>query len=150
MLASIGHSVAKLEREQVCCGDLTFQQFETLRRIDRDGIDTVGSISSALGIDDSTASRNLGILVRDGYLKRTRDQDDGRSFRLVLTARARTALTELRCEERDVFVAVFERLPPDVRASSLAVLTALQAALEDATPACCPPQASDPPGRPRD
>jgi DNA-binding MarR family transcriptional regulator len=142
LLAAIGHAVNRLEREQVCCGDLTFQQFDTLRRIDRDGIDTVGAVSSALGIDDSTASRNVGILVRDGYLKRTRDRDDGRCFRLVLTGKARTALAELSCEERDVFAAIFDRLSPEDRAASLAALGALEAALDEAAPACCPPGAS--------
>jgi DNA-binding MarR family transcriptional regulator len=144
-LAAIGRAVARIEREQVCCGDLTFQQFETLRRIDGDGNDTVSAVSSALGIDESTASRNLGILVRDGYLKRSRDRDDGRRVRLVLTGKARAALTELSCDERDVFAAIFDRLAPDDRAAALAALSALEAALEQTAPACCPGDRADSP-----
>jgi DNA-binding MarR family transcriptional regulator len=139
LLVSIGHAVARLERERVCCGELTFQQFDTLRRIERDGTDTVGAISGALGIDDSPASRNVGILVRDGYLRRTRDQEDGRSFRLVLTAKGQAALADLACDERDVFTAVFDRMPPADRSASLAVLTSLERALGDDEPECCPP-----------
>ena len=122
LLVSIGHAVARLEREQVCCGTLTFQQFETLRRIDRDETDTVGAIAAALGIDDSTASRNVAILVRDGYLKRVRDAQDRRASRLLLTPRARQSLSDLTCDERDVFGAVFDRLAPPERSAALEVL----------------------------
>jgi DNA-binding MarR family transcriptional regulator len=147
LLVGIGHAVSRIEREQVCCGDLTFQQFDTLRRIDRDGTDTVGTISATLGIDDSTASRNVAILVRDGYLSRTRDQTDGRSYRLALTARGKAALTDLACEERDVFTSIFDRLAPADRMASLATLKAVESALESDPPACCPPDVSST-GRP--
>jgi DNA-binding MarR family transcriptional regulator len=139
LVIGIGHAVTRIEREQVCCGDLTFQQFDTLRRIDRDGTDTVGAISSVLGIDDSTASRNVGILVRDGYVSRSRDQEDGRSFRLALTARGKAALSNLACEERDVFTAIFDRLAPADRVASIAALKSVEAALGEDPPACCPP-----------
>jgi len=138
LLIGIGHAVARIEREQICCGDLTFQQFDTLRRIDRDGVDTIGAISSALRIDDSTASRNVAILVRDGLVIRTRDQQDGRSFRLALTGKGKRALSELSCEERDVFTAIFERLAPPDRAASLSTLKVVESALTEAAPACCP------------
>jgi DNA-binding MarR family transcriptional regulator len=139
LLIGIGHSVARIEREQVCCGNLTFQQFDTLRRIERDGVDTVGTISSVLGIDDSTASRNVSILVRDGLVHRSRDRQDGRSFRLALTAKGRLTLSELTCEERDVFTGIFDRLAPADRAASLAALKALESAMGDQAPACYPP-----------
>jgi DNA-binding MarR family transcriptional regulator len=139
LLIGIGHSVARIEREQVCCGNLTFQQFDTLRRIERDGVDTVGAISSVLGIDDSTASRNVSILVRDGHVIRTRHHLDGRSFRLALTAKGKQALAELTCEERDVFTDIFDRLAPADRATVLAALKAIEPALGDQAPAYCPP-----------
>ena len=150
LLVAIGHAVGRLEREQVCCGTLTFQQFETLRRIDRDEINTVGAIASALGIDDSTASRNVGILVRDGYLKRVRDPEDRRAFRLLLTPRARQALSELTCDERDVFGTVFDRLAPPERSAALEVLALLERALASDDQSCCAPirvgtQAASPP-----
>jgi DNA-binding MarR family transcriptional regulator len=140
LLVSIGHAVTRLEREQVCCGDLSFQQFDTLRRIDRDGTNTVSALSSVLAIDESTASRNVGILVRDGYLKKERDHNDGRTFQLRLTTKARLALSTLSCDERDVFGAAFERLPPGDRRTSLAVLAALERALNgDQRQSCCAP-----------
>jgi DNA-binding MarR family transcriptional regulator len=139
LLVSIGHAVTRLEREQVCCGDLTFQQFDTLRRIHRDGTNTVSALSSVLAIDESTASRNVGILVRDGYLKKERDHNDGRTFQLRMTTKARLALSALSCDERDVFGAVFDRLPAPERSAALEVLTDLERALASDSPACCAP-----------
>jgi DNA-binding MarR family transcriptional regulator len=139
LLASVGHAVSRIQRDQVCCGELTFQQFETLRRIERDETDTVTAIASALSIDDSTASRNIKVLVRDGYLRRVRDQEDGRSFRLVLSAKGRTALSNLACDERDLFSAVFDRMSPREQTASLSALAALTSALAGEEPTCCPP-----------
>jgi hypothetical protein len=34
LLVQIAHAVARMKREEICCGDLTFQQFETLRVVE--------------------------------------------------------------------------------------------------------------------
>lgn len=143
LLLSIARGVSRLEREQVCCGELTFQQFDTMRRIEQNESDTVSSIAAALAIDDSTASRNVAVLARDGYLKKKRDPNDGRAVRLVLTSKGRAVLSELRCDERDVFAAVYERFSPSERIAITAALGSLEVALQQDLTECCAPSDSE-------
>ncbi len=137
LLIAVAQGVSRIERDQICCGELTFQQFETLRRLDQNATSTVGSLATALAIDDSTASRNVALLVRDGYVKKTRDPADARTLLLRLTARGRGVLTDLRCEERDRFAALFERLTAIDREKVVAALALLERALTPAAPECC-------------
>jgi DNA-binding MarR family transcriptional regulator len=139
LLGAITRAVARLERERVCCDDLTFQQFETLARIERLAAVTVKSLSEDLGIDESTASRNVAVLVRDGYLLKSRHQADRRAVRLVLSAKGKAALSTLRCGEEEILSHLFEQLPPDERAPVIRALELVDAALGRAGAACCAP-----------
>lgn len=49
--------------------------------------DSVSDLASVLGTDKSTVSRKVDALVRDGYLVKGADPDDGRSRRLGLSER---------------------------------------------------------------
>ncbi|MFF2520675.1 MarR family winged helix-turn-helix transcriptional regulator [Streptomyces liangshanensis] len=51
--------------------------------------------------DPSTVSRHVAQLVRDGFLERRADADDGRAFLLVATDKARRAVAD-RTRSRDV------------------------------------------------
>lgn len=141
LLVQLARVVSRVERDEVCCGDLTFQQFETLRRIERAPKVTLSSLAAELQIDQSTASRNLTLLERGGYLSKARHEADARAVIVELTRKGRTALSSLSCDERDVFAGLYDRIPVAQRASVLAALTALSEALADpAAAACCPPE----------
>jgi DNA-binding MarR family transcriptional regulator len=134
-------ALSRLEREQVCCGDLTFQQFQTLRSIEEAGRVNLSSLSAALGIDQSTASRNLARLERDGYLSKARHDGDARSIVVELTRQGRSALATLCCDERDTFAGIYERIPAGQRASVLASLAVIaQAIPPDDAATCCAPE----------
>ena len=149
LLASVAHAVARLERERVCCGALTYQQYQTLGRADRPGGTTIKTLAEALGIDESTASRNVSLLVRDGYLGKKPDPQDGRAVRLVLTPRGKQALTSLRCDERELLADVFAALPETERAPVLRALEQVDQALGRAANVCCSPPAVSGAARPR-
>jgi len=146
LLVQLARIVTRIERDQVCCGDLTFQQFETLRRIEGASKLTLSSLADSLHIDQSTASRNLVRLERDGYLSKARDEVDGRSVNIELTRKGRAALASMSCDERDAFAELYDRIPAGARASVVASLAVLTEALaEPTTTACCTPE---PRGRP--
>jgi DNA-binding MarR family transcriptional regulator len=128
-LLVVARAVDKVQRDQVCCGDLTLQQFETLKRISTADKSTLGSVAQDLEIDLSTASRNLTRLEKQGYVSKVRDESDARTVILRLTTKGKRALSTLSCDERGAFAAVYDRISPDRRAEVTASLAALAEAL---------------------
>ena len=125
-----------------CCGDLTLEQFETLRVVDRPEKSSIGTLSVALGVELSTMSRNVSVLERNGYLQRKKSAEDGRTVHVRLTAKGRNALTTLQCGERDVLGDVYERIPSRERSTVVKALEALRSCLlegDEAAPCCAPP-----------
>jgi DNA-binding MarR family transcriptional regulator len=53
-----------------------------------------GALAECVQSDPSTVSRQVAALVKDGYLERRADPDDGRASLLVLTPKAHTLLAE--------------------------------------------------------
>lgn len=146
LASRVARGIARLERDDVCCGDLTLQQFETLRAIEATGALTVSAAAAALGIDVSTASRNLGLLARQGYLTRRRGREDARQVAFALSKKGRGGLASLCCDERLVYAALLARLPADRHALVAEALELLAAALAGERPglpsACCAPGTS--------
>lgn len=68
----------------------------------------------ALGINPSTASRNLAGLERAGYILRRRGTDDGRQTDVRLTPRGKRTAEGLSGEWLAVYAGLLERVPrPD-------------------------------------
>lgn len=147
-LSSIARRVSKLQTTEICCGDLTREQFETMRTIEAAQGLSISALSAALRVDLSTMSRNISVLEREKYVLRARPAGDSRVVTVALTPKGRNALETLRCEEQDVMARVFRRLPTANRASLVGALEAVQAALDTdeagAGEVCC---AADAPRR---
>jgi DNA-binding MarR family transcriptional regulator len=143
VLLSVARAVERVQRDEVCCGDLTLQQFDTLKRIATAERTTLGSIAADLGIDLSTASRNLTRLEKQGYVSKVRPESDARTVILRLTKKGARALSTLSCDERDSFGAVYYRIPAAQRAAVIEGLSVLSEVLNaaESLPAdeCCPP-----------
>lgn len=130
------------QASDVCCGDLTLEQFQTLQAISVPDQPSIGSLSAQLRVDLSTMSRNVTVLERNGYLLRARSADDARVVNVRLTAKGRRALETLRCDERDVLTGVYQRLPAAERPGVIKALEVLQGCLQEVDTtggACCPP-----------
>jgi DNA-binding MarR family transcriptional regulator len=142
-LSSISRRVSKLQATEICCGDLTREQFATLRTIDAARDPSIGALSASLRVDLSTMSRNVSVLEREKYVSRARAREDSRIVTVVLTAKGKNALETLRCDEQDVMARVFRRLPTADRGSLVEALETVQAALDSdgvaADEACCAP-----------
>jgi len=137
VLRRIARGVLRIERDMVCCG-VTLQQFETMREIDRAGTLQHGEIAARLAIDLSTASRNLQVLVRDGYVRRVAIKGDGRAVGNRLTAKGKRCVESLGCDERTVFDGILSRLPAAKRRGVREALVLLAEALGPGAPSeCC-------------
>ena len=122
LVSRVARDVSRLERDEICCGDLTLQQFETLRALRDAGPLTLGAAARALGIDASTASRNLALLVKRSYLTRRRGKDDARVVTFALSKKGAGCLDSLCCDQRTVFESVYARVPPGQRAAVVAAI----------------------------
>ncbi|AOZ03226.1 MarR family transcriptional regulator [Cupriavidus sp. USMAHM13] len=75
------------------CG-LSVSQRSVLLHIARGGSPTMTELAHAMVLDRSALARNIQPLERDGYLVQRRDEEDGRSRRVELTAAGRAKLAE--------------------------------------------------------
>ena len=139
LLSEIAREVTLRQAAEVCCGDLTLEQFQTLRALAAAGPVSIGALSATLRVDLSTMSRNATVLERNGHLTRARDEADGRVVLVRLTPKGKRALETLRCDERDVLADVYAHLPAAERTRTLKALEVLQTCLGTAGAACCPP-----------
>jgi DNA-binding MarR family transcriptional regulator len=145
LVSDVAREVMRRRSSDACCGDLTLEQFETLQAVAKSDQakepSTIGSLSTALGVDISTMSRNVSVLERNGYLARRRSTDDGRIVQVRLTLKGKKALTDLRCGERDVLANVYDAIPAAEREKVLEALESLRAGLvgSEAAAACCAP-----------
>jgi DNA-binding MarR family transcriptional regulator len=143
LLSHLAREVTLRQASDVCCGSLTLEQFQTMRALNASGPLSIGSLSTQLRVDLSTMSRNVTVLERNGYLLRARSAEDGRVVHVKLTPKGKRALETLRCEERDIFIDVYESLPATERPTVLKALEFLRIGLGKskvgAAVACCPP-----------
>jgi|SRR5450830_239533 len=75
------------------CG-LKMSQCSILACIDRAGSPTMSDLAHALILDRSALAHNMKPLERDGYVEQTRNEADGRSRHITLTAAGRAKLAE--------------------------------------------------------
>jgi DNA-binding MarR family transcriptional regulator len=145
LLSHVAREITRRQASEVCCGELTLEQFQTLRTVQGSDQLSIGSLSTRLRVDFSTMSRNVSVLERNGYLARSRHADDGRVVRVGITAKGRRALETLQCDERDVLTDVYDRLPIGERPTVIKALETLQTCLEESNgreAACCPSPSS--------
>jgi DNA-binding MarR family transcriptional regulator len=142
LLSQVAREITLRQASDVCCGDLTLEQFQTLRAVRTSEQPSIGSLSALLRVDLSTMSRNVTVLERNGYLLRSRSADDGRIVHVGITSKGKRALEMLRCDERDVLSEVYERLPAGERPRVVKALEVLRTCFDEPGAvgmACCPP-----------
>jgi DNA-binding MarR family transcriptional regulator len=126
----VARGFTRIDRDLICCGDVTLQQFETLREIQTGGPALTGALADRLGIDLSTASRNLAVLERNGYVARTPTEEDGRAVKNRLTSKGERCVTSLSCDEQVVFGSILDRVPPHLTTRVIKALEVLARAME--------------------
>jgi DNA-binding MarR family transcriptional regulator len=103
----------------------------TLETLLREGPLPVRELASRLGLDASTVTRSIDGLVREGLVRRARDERrDRRRVFVALSARGRALAQKLeRCADA-YSDRIFERIPPERRESVLYALGVLVEAVD--------------------
>ena len=107
--------LGRIERERARAGDVTPQQAETLQLIAEKGALSTSVLASLLGIDPSTASRNLAGLERAGLISRKKAPDDGRQTDVRLTPRGRRMADTLTANTVEALTDIVDKVPRSER-----------------------------------
>lgn len=132
-LQGLARTLARFGRERARAGDVTPQQAEALQLLSERGALSTSTLALLLGIDPSTASRNLAGLERAGFIIRRKGADDGRQTDVRLTPRGKRTAESVSTEWTHAYVALLERLPRTERQRVTEALEVLARLLADAT-----------------
>ncbi len=111
-LQTVARALGRLGRERArAAGEVTPQQAEALHLIAERGVVSTSALALLLGIDPSTASRNLAGLERSGYIVRRRGADDGRQTDVRLTQRGKRTAEAVCTEWTAAYASLLDRLP---------------------------------------
>lgn len=123
--------VNALQRDEKRCFGVSLSRCVTLETLLGDGPLQVRDLASRLGLDASTVTRSVDGMVRDGLVRRTRDErGDRRRVFVALTSRGRTLAKKLvRCAD-EYSDRILERIPPDRRQDVLFALAVLVEAVD--------------------
>src|SRR6201989_3480116 len=110
-LLAVARGLGRIARERARAGEVTPQQAETLQLVAERGAVSTSSLAMMLGIDPSTASRNLAGLERGGVNTRKKGADDGRQTDVRLTPRGKRTADAVSAESQQAFVQLLDRLP---------------------------------------
>ncbi len=124
--------VNALQRGEKRCFGVTMSQCVALELLLQQGAMTVRDMARDLGLDTSTVTRLVDVLVRDGMVRRARDEKrDRRRVFVSLTARGRSLAAKLeRCAD-DYSERILERIPPEMREDVVHTLRVLIEAIDD-------------------
>ena len=119
-----------LERDEKACYGVTVQQCCTLLAFEKRSKVKMNELSAELGLSSSTMTRNVDILVRRGYLKRVRDDNDRRLVFVQLTEPGKELTTKLQQCECDFFAEALRAIPESEWENVASSLKLLLAALK--------------------
>lgn len=114
--------------EASCCG-ITLTQCHLLTEIGWAGAASLNTLSERLGVDKSTMSRNIDILVTGGLVSRTTDPDNRRAVTIMLTDEGRQLFAQVEASMTQFYETLFQTLPAEKRSQVLESLELLLAAI---------------------
>jgi DNA-binding MarR family transcriptional regulator len=114
--------------EASCCG-ITLTQCHLLTEIGWAGAASLNTLSERLGVDKSTMSRNIDILVTGGLVSRTTDPDNRRAVTIMLTDEGRQLFAQVEASMTQFYETLFQALPAEKRSQVLESLELLLAAI---------------------
>jgi DNA-binding MarR family transcriptional regulator len=133
-LGLVYQRVNALQRDEKRCFGVSLSRCVTLETLLQEGPLPVRELASRLGLDASTVTRSIDGLVREGLVRRTRDErQDRRRVFVALTARGRRLAGKLvHCADA-YSDQILERIPRERREDVLYALGVLVDAVNDLT-----------------
>jgi DNA-binding MarR family transcriptional regulator len=119
----------QLLRGQLTCGPLTIQQFYTLESLD-EGPRTMNDLAAQVGLHQSTLTRIVDRLERDGLVARRRDSKEKRLVEVALTGAGRKLYRALDRECTTVASEMLKVVPEEKRRACVEALDLLSRSID--------------------
>ena len=138
LILALYRRLGAFQRDEICCEGVTVSQCYTLQVLANDGEMTAGELCELLGIEASTGTRAVDVLVRNGSVERVRPEaGDRRRVLLRLTRKGRALAKKLMACGDDLFQQVLGRFSTAETPIVLRTLQALQEALGEVAQGTC-------------
>jgi len=119
----------QLLREKLTCGPLTIQQFYTLESLEG-GPRPMNALAAQVGLHQSTLTRIVDRLERDGLVARRGNPKEKRRVEVVLTEAGRTLYRSLDRECKNVASEMLKVVPEDARQTCVDAMDLLSRSMD--------------------
>ena len=113
-----------LFRYRVSNTDLTLPQILLLSSISSEGTD-MSSLSKQMGVDNSTMTRLIGILIRNGWVEKFKGENDKRVVYVKITVKGEIIRQEIDNKINDFGLEIINTINPEDRNDIRETLTTL-------------------------
>ena len=113
-----------LFRYRVTNADLTLPQILLLSSISSEGTD-MSSLSKQLGVDNSTMTRLIGVLIRNGWVEKFKGENDKRVVYVKITVKGEIIRQEIDNKINDFGIEILNTIDPEDRNDMREMLTSL-------------------------
>ena len=113
-----------LFRYRVTNTDLTLPQILLLSSISSEGTD-MSSLSKQMGVDNSTMTRLIGILIRNGWVEKFQGENDKRVVYVKITVKGEIIRQEIDNKINDFGLEIINTINPEDRNDIRETLTTL-------------------------
>ena len=122
LLKALLLDLQSLFRFQVSNPDLTLPQILLLSSISDEGVD-MSSLSKQMGVDNSTMTRLIDVLIRNGWAIKYKNKKDGRVVMVEITKKGEILQEEID-ENIDKFgYEIYNSISPEDREEVMEILT---------------------------
>lgn len=112
---------------------VTIAQFRVLVVLETHGRTTLVQLATRLGVNASTAQRQVDRLVREGLVDRRENPDDRREVVIALTPQGAALVDTVTARRRDAIARIVLDLPNSDRSALIAALEAFATAANEPT-----------------
>lgn len=119
----------QLLREKLTCGPLTIQQFYTLESLES-GPRTMNALAAQVGLHQSTLTRIVDRLERDGLVRRRTSPKEKRRVEVILTGEGRSLYRSLDRECTNVASEMIKVVPVGTRQACVDAMDLLSRSMD--------------------
>ena len=111
-------------RYRVSSPDLTLPQILLLSSISSEGTD-MSSLSKQMGVDNSTMTRLIGVLIRNDWVEKYKGENDKRVVFVKITLKGEAIRNEIDKKINDFGIEIINAIAPEDRNEIREMLTSL-------------------------
>ena len=111
-------------RYRVSSPDLTLPQILLLSSISSEGTD-MSSLSKQMGVDNSTMTRLIGVLIRNNWVEKYKGENDRRVVFVKITIKGEAIRNEIDKKINDFGIEIINAIAPEDRNEIREMLTSL-------------------------